>query len=49
MVESGVRFLAEDDLRACSGGEFLMAGHEIGVKVRFDHVFDLQSLRFSFG
>lgn len=40
--------LPVNDLRARSFGQFDVPGDEVGVRVRFDHVFDLLPVRFSF-
>src|SRR6185369_91050 len=46
-LDTGLR--AEDDLCAGARRDLLMTADEVGVQVRFDHVFDLQTLRVSFG
>src|ERR1051325_2151661 len=49
MLERGACLCAEDDLRASAHGDLLMAADEISVQVRFDHVFDFESVRRGFG
>ncbi len=49
MLELSARLRAEDDLRASARRDLLMTADEVGVQVRFDHVFDLQTLRRGVG
>src|SRR5262249_7156736 len=44
VVKCRLSSCAEDDLGACALGEFAVAAYEVGVKMRFDHIFDFESV-----